>query len=73
MNLNATIGLLCSEVEVEMERGPIDHPIEQGYIEKSGGLWCVRSKNPQDKNFGCYNSREQAEMVLHGKSFTGVE
>lgn len=58
-----------AEEMVERENGPITTP--QGTnkrIQKVGSLFCVISDGT-DKNFGCYNSQEQAEAVMKGQSF----
>lgn len=65
MKLISSYKLLAGEQKVEMEGNPISRTISGGYIEKSGTLWCVRSNNPADKNFGCYSSREEAESHLN--------
>ena len=62
-NRETNMVLNAGEVDVEMERGPLDKP-KDGYIVKQGALFCVKSRNQQDKNFGCFNSREEAEMHL---------
>ena len=62
-NRETNMVLNAGEVDVEMERGPLDKP-KNSYIVKQGNLHCVKSRNQQDKNFGCFNSREEAEMHL---------
>ena len=64
MKLISTYKIMCAEQQVELESKPVRVPDAGSYIEKSGTLWCVRSKNPNDKNFGCYASREEAESHL---------
>lgn len=59
----SNMALNAGEVNVEMERGPLDKPTDS-YIVKQGALHCVKSRNQQDKNFGCFNSREEAEEHL---------
>lgn len=62
-NRETNMVLNAGEVNVEMERGPLDKP-KDSYIVKQGALHCVKSRNQQDKSFGCFNSREEAEMHL---------
>jgi hypothetical protein len=59
----------AGEEMVERENAPITAPHGTNKrIKKSGSLFCVVSDGV-DKNFGCYNSKEQAESVMNGKSF----
>lgn len=74
MKLISSYWLQAAEQQVELEGKPVRVPDSGSYIEKSGTLWCVRSNNPNDKNFGCYASREEAEShqrVLLGASQYG--
>lgn len=64
MKLISSWQLRASEQQVELEGKPVRVPEAGSYIEKSGTLFCVRSKNPNDKNFGCYASREEAQSHL---------
>ena len=53
----------AGEVTVESELGPTKRP-ENGYIVQQGALFCVKSKNQMDQNFGCFGSRAEAEEHL---------
>ena len=64
MKLISSYKLHAREEQVELEGKPVRPPDSGSYIEKSGTLWCVRSKNPNDKNFGCYASRQEAEAHM---------
>lgn len=55
--------LNAGEVTVEQEGGPLKRPTDS-YIVKQGALHCVKSHNQQDQNFGCFNSREEAEAHM---------
>jgi hypothetical protein len=55
--------LNAGEVDVEMEGKPLKKP-RDAYIVRQGTLFCVRSRNQQDQSFGCFGSREEAEMHL---------
>jgi hypothetical protein len=48
--------MLGGEVNVEMERGPLERP-KNGYIVKQGALFCVKSRNELDQNFGCLDRK----------------
>lgn len=60
MNLANTIRAMEQTTERE---GPVDNGYKR-YIQKSGALYCVRSNNPSDKNFGCYSSMKEAKFRM---------
>lgn len=61
--------LKAAEVINSPELNVVSAPTGPGKtIKKVGTNFCVVSTGT-DKNFGCYNSREQAQAVLQGKSF----
>jgi hypothetical protein len=62
-NRETNMVLNAGEVTVEQEGGPLKRPTDS-YIVKQGALHCVKSYNQQDVNFGCFNSREEAEAHL---------
>lgn len=66
--------LRAGEEMVERENGPVDNARPGNmYIVKSGSLFCVRSRNQMDKDFGCYNSREEAVAAMNGRAFNGLK
>lgn len=62
-NRETNMALNAGEVTVESELGPTKRP-ENGYIVQQGALFCVKSKNQLDQNFGCFGSRAEAEEHL---------
>ena len=59
---------------LELQEGaPVDNRRPEGaWIEQQGTQYCVKTQDA-DKTRGCYPSMEQAEAVMNGKSFTGLE